>query len=339
MARRITAADMLLSYRYGDVGGYRAEDTGAIGEDLGAISTSAQADSIGLWISTIPAPFDDIEDEDEYGVEWGYDAELYGAATTVVPGSSSTTVVPGSSSTTVMPGSSSATVAPGSPSATVTDSPSTESTDSAANSDDDDSEISGFAKKLIETGISIASGVTSATETATDVRPISQRPRMMSMMALSKIFGETMGEKLGIAQKAIEYGDNAAEFLPAVIDDEKLEMLKISVAAITMAIALFVIIKNRRATKAEIIKFAEKNGIPEADEFPYYVHGVFQMTKPQKSDALTRIRKKMDKLGTRKLRVMPEKTKRKINSRINVLVAAITYDEAQETAAAATEEA
>ena len=126
MARRITAADMLLSYRYGDVGGYRAEDTGAIGEDLGAISTSAQADSIGLWISTIPAPF-------------------------VVPGSSSTTVVPGSSSTTVMPGSSSATVAPGSPSATVTDSPSTESTDSAANSDDDDSEISGFAKKLIET--------------------------------------------------------------------------------------------------------------------------------------------------------------------------------------------
>lgn len=79
MARRITAADMTLSYRYGDIGSYQTEDIEELDEGFGALFPAAQNDSVGLWASTIPAPFDDLEDDDEYGMEWSYDAELYGA--------------------------------------------------------------------------------------------------------------------------------------------------------------------------------------------------------------------------------------------------------------------
>jgi len=49
-------------------------------DDFGALIPAAQRDSVGLWASTIPAPFDDVEDDgdDEFGAEWAYD-ELYGA--------------------------------------------------------------------------------------------------------------------------------------------------------------------------------------------------------------------------------------------------------------------
>ena len=52
-----TAADIMLRHRYGSV------------------IPATQTDSIDLWASTIPTPFDEVEDS--YGAEWTYD--VYGA--------------------------------------------------------------------------------------------------------------------------------------------------------------------------------------------------------------------------------------------------------------------
>jgi|APSaa5957512622_1039677.scaffolds.fasta_scaffold00181_49 hypothetical protein len=292
MARRITAADMMLSYRYGPLVPFSADPLQeyspdeiagrSTDEDFGALFPAAQTDRIGLWISTIPAPFDDIEDEDEYGVEWSYDAELYGAQQKDEDDGALKQFLQSASEK-----------------AYSVDQAKTQSlmNDSSSMMDD----LKGALDKVGDVAVKISP------------RVLGLRRRQLLEVATN------VGVPVGAAKKGVDGLITVLGKVGWTLPPPWGAVIIGSAAAISTTYLIVKLVKARKLSKSQLKAFLVKNDVPDAEGFERFMRSAFRMNSDERTALATRYGKILKRSTLRQRREDAISAKLRILTALQVL--------------------